>query len=251
MATSARLAEGERTFEVGLLPRIAAIPFFRLATDEEVGSSYDAYRAGDFDRLCDVWCEHAQPTRADLGSLTKYYDRARWAPSRANGLAFLATVRAVLRAGEKFRARLSARTQEVLAREFPWLEQRHRHIPDGWTPRFRFPDEFRLFIDALSVDDARVRWQLCAALNEVQQHWYSRHAAERFGVPELVAHAARERQLAVSYFSHWAPNATRELWRQCICMLDALNAATFDLLCNQERFAMVRHAVTGMVTRGA
>ena len=36
-----------------------------------------------------------------------------------------------------------------------------------------------------------------------------------------------------------------------IYMLDALNAATFDLLCNQKRGAMVRHAMTGMVTRGA
>ena len=31
-----------------------------------------------------------KPTRANLGSMTKYYDRARWAPKRANGLAFLA-----------------------------------------------------------------------------------------------------------------------------------------------------------------
>ena len=251
MAPSARLAEGERTFDVGLLPRIAAIPFFRLATDEEVGRSYDAYRAGDFEKLCDVWCESAQPTRAELGSLTKYYDRARWAPKRANGLAFLATVRAVLRAGEKFRKKLSARTQEVVEKEFPWLERRHQHIPDGWTPPFKFPDEFRLFVDALAVDDARARWQLCAALNEVQQQHYSRHAAERFCVPELVAHAARERQLAVNYFSHWAPNATRELWQQCIYILDALNAATFDLLCNKKPGAMVGHAVAGMVTRGA
>ena len=251
MATSDRLAEGERTFDVGLLPRIAAIPFFRLATDEEVDRSYDAYRTGDFGALCDVWCATAQPTRANLGPLTKYYDRARWAPARANGLAFLATVRAVLRAGEKFRAKLSARTQEVLAKEFPWLERRHQHVPAGWTPSFRFPDEFRLFIDALAADDARARWQLCAGLNEVQQQWYSRHAAERFAVPELVAHAARERELAVNYFSHWAPAATRELWQQCIYMLDALNAATFDLLCNQSSGAMVRHAITGMVTRGA
>jgi hypothetical protein len=252
MARSARPADGERTFDVGLLPRLAAIPFFRLATDDEIDRSYDAYRAGDFERLCDVWCDVAQPTRADLGPrLTRFYDRAKWAPARANGLAFLATVRAVLRAGEKLRARLSARTQAALATEFPWLEHRHEHIPDGWTPPFKFPDEFRLFIDALSVDDARARWQLCAGLNEVQQQWYSRHAAERFAVPELAQHGARERQLATNYFSHWAPSATRELWRQCLVMLDALNAATFDLLCNRARGAFVRHAVAGMVTRGA
>ena len=123
---AARPADGERAFEVGLLPRIAAIPFFRPATDDEIDRSYEAYRAGDFEKLCDVWCEVAQPTRADLGpTLTRFYDRARWAPSRANGLAFLATVRAVLRAGEKFRRKLSARTQEALTKEFPWLERRH------------------------------------------------------------------------------------------------------------------------------
>src|SRR5262249_6289866 len=99
------------------------------------------------------------------------------------------------------------------------------------------------------LDDARARWQICAGLNEVQQQWYSRHAAERFGVPELVQHGARERQLATNYFSHWAPPATRALWRQCILMLDALNAATFDLLCRGARGAMVRHALLGMLTR--
>lgn len=246
-----RSVDGERGFDSGLLPRVAAIPFFRLATDEEIDRSYQAYLTLDFDELCDVWCATAQPTRAELGALTRFYDRARWAPARANGLAFLATVRAVLRAGEKFRARLSTRTQEALARDFPWLEKRHRHIPEGWAPPFKFPDEFRLFIDALAVDDARARWQLCCGLNEVQQQAYSRHAAERFGVPELARHAARERQLAVNYFTHWAPGATRELWRQCIILLDALNAATFDLICNRARGAMVRHAFAGMLTRGA
>ena len=246
-----RPADGERSFDAALLPRIAAIPFFRLAGDEEIDRSYDAYRAGDFERLCDVWCAVAQPTRADLGPLTKFYDRAGWAPARANGLAFLATVRAVLRAGEKFRGKLSARTRQALAEDFPWLERRHRHIPDGWTPSFKFPDEFRAFIDALHLDDVRARWQLTTALNEVQQQHYSRHAAERFGVPELARHAARERELALSYFAHWAPNATRELWRQCILILDGLNAATFDLLCNRAPGAFVRHAMLGTVTRGA
>jgi hypothetical protein len=177
------------------------------------------------------------------------YARAGLAPARASGLAFLATVRAALRAGERFRERLSARTQQALMQDFPWLEHRHEHIPDGWTPAFKFPDEFRLFVDALGIDDARARWQLCAALNEVQQQHYSRHAAERFGVPELAEHAARERQLAVNYLSHWAPAATRELWRQCILMLDGLNAATFDLVCHRETGAFVRHAMVGMVTR--
>jgi len=244
-----RLVDGDRSFDAGILPRLRAIPFFRLATDDEIDRSYESYRRGDFEALCDVWCAVAQPTRADLGALTPLYDRARFAPARANGLAFLATVRAVLGAGEKFRARLSARTQQSLATDFPWLEERHRHIPDGWTPPFKFPDEFRLFIDTLVIDDARARWQLCAALNEVEQQHYSRHAAARFAVPELARHAERERALAVNYFSHWAPNATRELWRQCILVLDGLNAATFDLLCNRAPASMIGHAMAGMVTR--
>ena len=97
-----------------------------------------------------------------------------------------------------------------------------------------------------------MRWQLCAALNEVQQQRYSRHAAERFGVPELARHGARERELAVNYFSHWAPHVTRELWRQCIFVLDGLNAATFDLLCNRApRRVRAPRAGGDRSTRGA
>jgi hypothetical protein len=246
---NSRPAEGERSFDVGLLPRLGRLPFFRLPTEAEVDGSFAAYQAGDFAALVDEWQRVAQPTRADLGKLTQLYDRARLAPPRANGLAFLATVRAVLAAGEGFRARLSTRTQEALARDFPWLERRHEHIPPGFTPRFRFPDEFRLFIDALSVEDARVRWQLCCALNEVQQAWYSTHAAERFGVPALLAHGARERLMAINYFSHWAPPATHELWRQCLIMLDGLNAATFDMICNRQAGTIIGHALLGMLTR--
>jgi hypothetical protein len=249
MPRNDRPADGERSFDVGLLPRVQRIPFFRLATDEEIDGSLAAYEAGDFAALTDAWQKVAQPTRADLGDLTRLYDRANLAPARANGLAFLATIRAVLTAGKKFRAKLSARTQQALHEDFPWLERRHEHVPEGFTPRFRFPDEFRLFVDALAVDDARARWQVCAALNEVQQAWYSQHAAERFGVPELEQHAQRERLYAVNYFSHWAPRVTRELWRQCIIMLDALNAATFDMICNQQAGAIIRHALMGIVTR--
>jgi hypothetical protein len=246
---SAEPAKGEPRFEAELLPRLARIAFFRLATDLEIDRSYDAYVSGDYERLCDVWCDTAQPTRADLGKLTRVYDRARLAPSLSNGLVFLATLRAVLRAGVKFRSKLSARTQLSLQKDFPWLEKRHEHIPPGWTPSFKFPDEMRQFIDALPIENVRVRWQICTALNEVQQHWYSRHAAERFQVPALLQHAARERQLATNYFAHWAPPVTRELWRQCLIMLDALNAATFDMICNRERGAMLRHAAIGLVTR--
>jgi hypothetical protein len=249
MTRSDRPAEGERSFDAGLLVRVRRIPFFRLASDDEIDGSWAAYRSGDFAALVDQWRRLAQPTRADLGKLTALYDRARLAPARANGLAFLATIRAVLVAGQALRDRLSTRTQETLAHDFPWLERRHEHVPPGYTPEFAFPDEFRLFIDALSVEDARVRWQLCCGLNEVQQAWYSTHAAERFSVPELVRHGARERLLGINYFSHWAPSVTRELWRQCLIMLDALNAATFDMICNRQAGAIIRHALFGMVTR--
>jgi hypothetical protein len=250
-APNAPPADGERGFDEGILPRLVRMPFFRMASDQEIDGSYEAYCRGDFAALCARWRELAQPTRADLGPLVPFYDRAGWAPARANGLAFLATVRAVLRAGERLRARLSARTQAALAQEFPWLERRHEHVPAGWAPPFEFPDDFRLFIDAVGLDDARARWQLCAGMNEVQQQWYSRHAAERFGVPELARHGAREQALAVSYFAHWAPAATRALWRQVILILDALNAATFDLVCNRAPGAIIRYAVTGMITRRA
>lgn len=247
---------GADDFGNDIEPGLRAIPFFRAPTDDEVDRSWSAYNDGDFGALCDVWCRVAEPTRASLGPFQPYYDKAHLMPARANALVFLATVRAVLRAGERFRATLSPPVKRALETEFPWLERRHEHIPAGWTPPFVLPDELRRFIDvrgggdALALDEARVRWQLVAALNEVQQQHYSRHAATRFGVPELTRHAARERALALSYLGHWAPPASRELWRQCLYVLDGLNAATFDLLCNREVGAFIRFGTRGLVTGG-
>jgi hypothetical protein len=136
----------------------------------------------------------------------------------------------------------------ALENDFPWLERRHEHVPPGWTPAFELPDELRLFLEAVGLDDARARWQLCAGMNEVQQQWYSRDAARRFGVPELTRHADRERELARHYFRCWAPPATRELWRQVVLMLDGLNAATFDLICRRVPVPMMRHALGVMLT---
>src|SRR5438874_752884 len=81
--------DGDPRFDAALLPELRALPMFRLATDEEVDRSYEAYRSGDFARLCAVWCAVAEPTRAELGPLGRWYDRAGWAPARANGLAFV------------------------------------------------------------------------------------------------------------------------------------------------------------------
>ena len=214
-----------------LLAQLQRIPCFRTATDDEVTTSFAAYESGDFDRLCAVWRERAEPTRAQLpAALGLAYRNAGWAPPMVNATIFLFSVRAVLRAGERFRGRLSPDVRRALHHEFPWLERRHEHIPPGYTPDFEFPAAFTRFIEHGDLDDSRARWQLAVGLNEVQQSTYSAFAAELFRLPELHRHAARERALAVNYFSHWAPRCSEALWRETIWVLDALNAATFELV---------------------
>jgi hypothetical protein len=239
-------------FDARILRSLAARPFFRLVTDEEARAAFDAYRAGDWPSLCDVWQNVADPVRASLpGLVGRAYAHAGWAPARASGMAFLASVRAVLEAGRVFRARLRPEVRHALASEFPWLERRHEHIPPGWTPPFAFPDELGAFIEGGTLDDARARWQLVAALNEVQQAHYSTHAAARFRVPELAAHAARERALAVNYLSHWAPECDAALFRQCLIVLDGLNAAVFALLCREAPATMVARSLYSAVAARA
>jgi len=214
-----------------LLTRLQRIPCFRTATEHEVEASFAAYRTGDFARLCDVWAEVAQPTRAELPvGLHSAYAHAGKAPRMVNASVFLISVRAVLRAGERFREGLSPQVRASLSNEFPWLERRHEHVPNGYTPKFEFPREFSEFIEHGDLDDSRARWQLAVGLNEVQQTCYSSFAAELFRLPELRRHAARERALAVNYFGHWAPPCTQDLWRETIWILDALNAAVFELV---------------------
>jgi hypothetical protein len=226
----------ERRFEsVAELDRLLAelqrIPCFRTAPDREIEASFAAYEAGDFGRLCEVWRELAQPTRAELPAHLRHaYAHAGKGPRMVNASIFLLTVRAVLRAGERFRSGLSPDVQRALHSEFPWLERRHEHIPAGHTPQFEFPRAFTDFIEHGDLDDSRARWQLAVGLNEVQQSCYSAHAAELFRLPELHRHAARERALAVNYFGHWAPRCSEDLWRETIAVLDALNAATFELV---------------------
>ncbi|MFO7561789.1 MAG: hypothetical protein R6X02_04045 [Enhygromyxa sp.] len=214
-----------------LLARLRRIPCFRVATDEEVERSFAAYQSGDFGRLCEVWAEVTQPTRAALPiGLRTAYAHAGKAPRMVNASVFLVSVRAVLRAGERFREDLSPAVREALHSEFPWLERRHEHIPAGYTPKFEFPRVFAEFVEHGDLDDSRARWQLAVGLNEVQQTCYSRFAAGLFRLPELRRHAARERELAINYFGHWAPRCTKELWRETLWVLDALNAATFELV---------------------
>jgi hypothetical protein len=227
---------GSRVFESvadldRLLARLRRIPCFRVATSEEVEATFATYQSGDFGRLCDVWARVSQPTRAELpAALRPAYAHAGKGPRMVNAAIFLLTVRAVLRAGERFRGRLSPAVRRVLHSEFPWLERRHEHIPAGFTPHFEFPPAFAQFIEHGDLDDSRARWQLAVGLNEVQQTCYSNFAAALFRLPELRRHAARERALAINYFSHWAPKCSVDLWRETIWVLDALNAASFELV---------------------
>lgn len=225
--------DGMPDFDTRILPALQRLPCFRLATAEEINSSYAAYARHDIDGLLDAWRQHASPTRGQLRGLAAWlYGSVGTLPLVLRQLSVLATLRAVLRAGERFRQTLKPATHAALQRDFPWLEGRHPHIPPGWAPHFDFPDLFREFLDSGSLDDACVRWQLCAALNEVQQCCYSRDLATRFQLPALLQQADRERALALNYFAHQAPAVTIALWRQCILVLDGLNAAVLQMTCS-------------------
>jgi hypothetical protein len=242
--------DGSADFEAHLLPRLRALPFFRPAPEHEIDAAYDAYRSRDWAHLCDVWKRACAAQRSTLTpALQQGYDRAGLLPAAVNAHGFLASVRAVLDAGVRFRAGLSPALRHSLEREFPWLENRHLHVPSGWTPRFDFPVEFAMWIDVPEIDSARARWQLACALNEVQQAHNSEDCARRFRLPELKIHAARERELALNYLSHWAPDVTRALFRECIYLLDALNAAVFALLCKERPAAMVGHSIVNAIAR--
>lgn len=236
-AIAALIADPERVFDAtpGLEDRLAALcelPYFRPATPAEVDESFAAYESGDIPGLIETWSRIASPTRAELPSAMRWaYGQAGKGPAMVNAMVFLITLRAVLRAGERFRETLAPEVRAVIHAEFPWLEHRHEHVPPGFTPSFAFPVVFREFLEYGELDDARARWQLAVALNEVQQHAYSRFAAGHFRLPELERHAARERAMALDYFGRWSPRCTLALWHETIAVLDALNAAVFELVC--------------------
>ncbi|PRQ05005.1 hypothetical protein [Enhygromyxa salina] len=229
--------EAVADLDARLVPQLRAIPYFREATAAEVDGSFAAYQRGDPEALCRVWAEIAEPTRATLPPVMRFaYARAGLAPRLLNAAVFLDSLRAVLGAGERFRGRLRADVQAALRSEFPYLERRHEHIPasepPSATPPFEFPQVFASYVEHVELDASRARWQLAVGLNEVQQACYSDFAAQLFRLPELHRHAARERELACNYFGHWAPRCTLDLWRETILVLDALNAATFELVCD-------------------
>src|ERR1700751_4691264 len=106
-SSAARAFDGAPDFETRVEPGLGAVPFFRAPGDDEVALVAAAYRARDFRRLADEWRAVAQPTRAKLTPvLAAAYDRAHLAPRAANAQAFLASIRAVLDAGVRFRATL-------------------------------------------------------------------------------------------------------------------------------------------------
>ena len=232
MDARTRVYEASERFATSLPRELEAMPYFRWASDEECERSYAAYQRGNISELCREWAAVAQPTRAEMpGILRIGYAHTQSAPRLLNASIFLDSVRAALRAGEQMRAGLEPRLRAVLEREFPYLEHRHEHVPAGSSVPFEFPGVFANFLRAPDLDDSRARWQLAVGLNEVQQSTYTRYAAEHLGLPELVRHAQREEALAHNYFAHWSPRCTPQLWRETILVLDALNAASFGLVC--------------------
>lgn len=242
--------DGQADFDEKILPLVQAIRYFRAPTDDEVERSFAAYQRRDPLALMDSWRQVANPTRANLCGLAgAIYPHLGRLPRTMNGLVLLITLRAVLAAGVHFRSTLSAPVQEALRADFPWLGRRHEHIPAGYTPPLAFPDALRRFVDAPlsggTLDDARARWQLIAALNEVQQSVYSTFLAQLFRLPALHAHAAREQALAVNYFLHGSPACTKALWRQCLIVLDGLNAAVFAMTCGVRAPQLLWHGLWG------
>jgi hypothetical protein len=220
-------------FDAQILAPLQKDRFFRLATPEEIDHSYAVYP--DVERLISVWRETADPTRATLPEYNKSaFARAHLMPNLVNGLAFVVTTRAAIEAGKRFRQRLRPEVQKALERDFPWLENRHQHIPEGWTPACEFPAAIDPFFNDAEVADAKARWQLVAALNEVMAAASSRHLAKLLALPLLERQAEREEALAKNYFAHWSPEATHELWRQCILIIDGINAAIFATICDTQ-----------------
>lgn len=246
---SEALRRGPPGFDEGLGATIRAMRCMRPPTDDEVDRSYEVWRTADAERLCAVWREVASPHRAIVPfPASFFYPRLGVLPRRINGMSFLITVRAALAAGVRFRASLRPVAAEVLATRFPWLEQRHLHIPEGHTPHVDFPDVFRAFIDVDDPDEVAARWQLAACANEVQQAAYTRWTARAYRLPELLRHAEREEALAANYMGHWTPACDRELWRQTLWVLDALNAALFAWVVDEATAALMARSAWGALS---
>lgn len=241
-----RVFEAQADLDARLLPQLRARPYFREASREEIEGSFAAYVAGDPAELCRTWARIAEPTRARMPDAFAWaYAHAGKAPRLVNATVFLDSLRATLAAGERFRGRLSPEVHAIVHKEFPYLEHRHEHVPEGKTASFEFPEVFREYVEWGDIDDSRARWQLAVCLNEVQQACYSDFAATLFRLPELHRHAERERELACNYLGHAAPRCTIDLWRETLYVLDALNAATFEFVCNKLLPGAMGHVISG------
>jgi hypothetical protein len=236
--------DGAPDFEKRILPQLVAIPCWRSPTDEEIGQSFAAYQRGA-EPLIECWSRVASPIRANPDGLGgAFYRRARLLPRSLNQMTFLATIRAVLAAGRHFfDHQLRPESARAIRESFSFLERRHEHVPPGWAPRFHFPRAFVEFVDGESVERAKIRFFVIAAINEVQQHVYSLHLAETLGLPDLRRHAALERAMAIQYLAAWSPPATEKLWRQCLHALDGLNAAVFATVLHEQRLAFPASAL--------
>lgn len=243
------LHDGMAGFDERVLPGLLAIHYYRRAPPSELAPTFEAYAGGDGARLLEVWRTACDPTRATVGGPPGWmYRRAGILPAAVTGCTFLATLRAVLDAGQRFQRRLRPATARAIQDTFPWLSHRHQHVPPGYTPPLDFPAAFLAFVDADDVEDARARWQLLAVLNEVQQSSYSQHLARLFRSPPLLRHAERERELALNYLGHWRPRVTGTLWTQVVHVLDGLNAAVFEM-CREWGGTIARKSLRAALRR--
>ena len=53
--------------------------------------------------------------------------------------------------------------------------------------------------------------------------------------------------MALDYFRHGAPRCSKDLWRETIYVLDALNAAVFELVCKPH--GVFAWAIQGALTQ--
>ena len=231
--TTPRTFDAVAGFDTALLPGLAAIPGFRPPTDAEIDLLAAAYDSGDPARLVDDWRRRAEPTRARLhGVNAALYRSLTLLPRAAIRASFLATVRMVLAASERFFAeQLKPGTAAAIRARLSFVAVRHTHVPPGYTPDFTFPLAFARWVDADDdLEAVLARFQLAAVLNEVQQSAYSHFFADHFGIPEIHHHAEIERALAIDYATRFRPPASRALVRQALLVLDGLNAAVFALV---------------------
>lgn len=237
----AELFGAAEDLETRMLPQLRAMACFREATRKEIDASFAAYQARDFPGLLRTWAEVAEPTRAAVPASMRFaYSHAGKAPKLVNASVFLLTLRTVAAASDRMPERLSPQVVHAMRHDFPWIDPSPLSVPEGESLSFDFPEPYVAYLEHGSLDDSRARWQLSTCLNEIQQASNAAYSAELFGLPELARIAERGRERAVNYLRHWAPRCTRDLWRETIYAMDAINAGLFELLCAQRPWTLLR-----------